>query len=87
MGMIEELRQEEALANDNKEMFDHERELELTSDEQQQWNDLPALKQNESMKAAMRLHRNTGHRPQRVRIRILRRRGASATTIAAVKQI
>ncbi|CAK0867695.1 unnamed protein product [Prorocentrum cordatum] len=47
------------LANDNKEMFDHEKELELTSDEQQQWNDLPALKQNELMKAAMRLHRNT----------------------------
>ncbi|CAK0850111.1 unnamed protein product [Prorocentrum cordatum] len=87
MGMIEELRQEEALANDNKEMFDHERELELTSDEQQKWNDLLALKQNDLMKAAMRLHRNTGHRPQRVMIRIMRRRGASATTIAAVKQI
>eukprot|EP00959_Pyramimonas_sp_CCMP1952_P079527 1662531-Pyramimonas_sp.AAC.1 len=39
------------------------------------------------MKAAMRLHRNTRHRPQRVMIRILRRRGASATTVAAVKQI
>ncbi|CAK0882425.1 unnamed protein product, partial [Prorocentrum cordatum] len=87
MGLIEELRQEEALANDNKEMFDHERELELTSDEQLQWNDLPALKENELMKAARRLHRNTGHRPQRVMIRILRRRGASATTIAAAKQI
>ncbi|CAK0866482.1 unnamed protein product [Prorocentrum cordatum] len=87
MGLIEELKQEEALANDNKDMFDNERELELTSDEQQQWNDLPALKQNELMKAATRLHWNTGHRPQRVMIRILRRRGASATTAAAVKQI
>ncbi|CAK0828505.1 unnamed protein product, partial [Prorocentrum cordatum] len=86
-GLIEELRQEEALANDNKDMFDHESELELTSDEQQQWNDLPALKQNELMRAVMRLHRNTGHRPPRVMIRILRRRGASATTFAAVKQI
>ena len=35
----------------------------------------------------MRLHRNTGHRPPRVMIRILRRRGAAAATIAAVKQI
>ncbi|CAK0832926.1 unnamed protein product [Prorocentrum cordatum] len=87
LGMIEELKQGEVWTSEKKDMFENEKEMELTSDEQQQWDGLPTLKQNELMKAAMRLHRNTGHRPPRVLIRMLRRRGASATTIAAVKKI
>ena len=87
-GFIGELKSEEtALAGTKAEMYDTEKELELTAEEQSEWNKLEPLKQNELMKAAMRLHRNTGHRPPRVMVRILRRRGATAATIAAVKQI
>eukprot|EP00959_Pyramimonas_sp_CCMP1952_P002638 54226-Pyramimonas_sp.AAC.1 len=39
------------------------------------------------MKAAMRLHRNTGHRLPRAMIKVPRRGGATAVTIAAAKQI
>eukprot|EP00959_Pyramimonas_sp_CCMP1952_P249923 5224606-Pyramimonas_sp.AAC.1 len=85
--MIEELKQEEVWASDKKEVLENEKGLELTSDDQQQRDELPTMKQNKLMKAAMRLHRNTGHRPPRVMIRMLRRCGASATTIAAVKEI
>ncbi|CAK0799399.1 unnamed protein product, partial [Prorocentrum cordatum] len=52
-----------------------------------EWNKLEPLKQNEIMKAAMRLHRNTGHRLPRAMIKVPRRGGATAVTIAAAKQI
>ena len=77
-------KEETALAGTKAEMYDTEKELELTAEEQGEWNKLEPLKQNELMKAAMRLHRNTGHRPPRVMVRILRKRGATAATIAAV---
>ena len=61
--------------------------LELTRAEQEKWQSLDEDRHDFLQKEARRLHVNSGHRPTRVLVSALRRRGAPIEAIAAMKQL